>query len=1093
MCTASDMTSPLAVDFAGSDALLTASDYSQYPDLQMYPTMAGAVVPIFNLGSITNLTFPTFLLAKVFAGTVRYWDDASILALNPHLNGSIPSNQPIILVVRSDSSGTTQIFKKALAAFDSAFRSQIGTASSNVWTNVTATQRSGNQGVVSYVMSTKYTLGYSELGVALTNNLPMVKLQKANGSIVTASITSTDYAVLEMGLSFGNNGDDAARLTADLEDAQGSNAWPIVGYTYLVMRKSTLRSGATCENVRQTVAFWYWFWTSKVAANIVEEDKFLALPSVVLDVVLSRFVADITCNGQVVYEKTVLVPVNGQGTDLVSELFTTLVNVYSLVDSTVNLTFTADDSSGYAADTDLVRTMFSASTNSALGAPPNGYKLIFAGAGLAVISQVNVTLNGLTLAQILQGDITTWLDPAIAALNPWGVRDANGAIITNTSHQIQLLQGPSASSASLQSLMTAFLSTYTGAAILGAPMSASEDILRYSVLGSPWALSITPYTGTFPAGLQLVPYRHSDGSVVDPSWQAIKACASDDTFVTSLNSFQLASSQLSSCYPLALSVHIRVRKSQCDTVNDAPRTAAANLIGWMFSNAALKNALQAANLAPLTDANVAATAANQAVLDAISCSTASSSGFPFFIIIVMCAVGGVFLLLIPALVWHSTRRMRALRKQFSNDNVAQECAAAIARFDLESVAWLSGVKNPNKIQKSFVQIVHLLTEVKPFIPDQLLHQLTGEGEATEQDGDDPGREREGKPLLTPRGSAFFTTRRSQRSYSQRSGEASSTCSASDGEVSPRKRPTPGGQRKCSHMLPTQMGQPQLSQTAHPHAEVEQKWSRKHCAWLHAELKTGSSLDDPNTLVELSTVVTSLVSVAKKEGATIERVGVETVVVHWGLSGRAAQAAQRATLTGMEMSAIVKQKFSCLQTAFQLRISITYGSCHVSTLSASGYRFFISAGTEMSLATRLVHDRIFEKCGCTLLMSSAVYKEVQYNVKCLPRAWFRDVLVWEPVRHLTHREDDEWMYELQKIEGAEGADSKDRALTELFGMVSPTASATAIQRAARSLQEQYNESLTAEDSASVDNLIASLEQIIPVLPSLSVTSVEEELN
>eukprot|EP00668_Euglena_longa_P004599 GGOE01005367.1.p1 GENE.GGOE01005367.1~~GGOE01005367.1.p1 ORF type:complete len:1173 (-),score=343.25 GGOE01005367.1:655-3930(-) len=1091
MCTASDMTSPLAVDFAGSDALLTASDYSQYPDLQMYPTMAGAVVPIFNLGSITNLTFPTFLLAKVFAGTVRYWDDASILALNPHLNGSIPSNQPIILVVRSDSSGTTQIFKKALAAFDSAFRSQIGTASSNVWTNVTATQRSGNQGVVSYVMSTKYTLGYSELGVALTNNLPMVKLQKANGSIVTASITSTDYAVLEMGLSFGNNGDDAARLTADLEDAQGSNAWPIVGYTYLVMRKSTLRSGATCENVRATVAFWYWFWTSNIASRIVTEQHFSALPSVVQEAVLSRFEADIMCDDQAMYESKVLVPVNGQGSQLLSSLFTTLIDVYSLVDSTVNLTYTTD---GSGSDADLTTTMFGASTTSTLSAPTDGYKLIFAGAGLAVISLVNVTLDGATLAGILQGDITTWLDPALTALNPWGIRDANGAVITNASLSIHLLRGPIASSSSLSSLMTSFLSTYTGAALMAAPISASDDILRYRVLGNPWSLAVTPYTGDFPSGLLLAPYRHAGGSVVAPSWQAIRACASDDTFDPIHSSFSLYASLSPSCYPLALSVHLRVRKSRCDTTNDASRTAAANFIEWMFTNAALQNALEAAYLAPLTDINVAATAANQAVLDAISCAaTTSGSSFPFYIIIIMCAAGGLLFLIIPALVWHSTRRMRALRKQFSNDNVAQECAAAIARFDLESVAWLSGVKNPNKIQKSFVQIVHLLTEVKPFIPDQLLHQLTGEGEATEQDGDDPGREREGKPLLTPRGSAFFTTRRSQRSYSQRSGEASSTCSASDGEVSPRKRPTPGGQRKCSHMLPTQMGQPQLSQTAHPHAEVEQKWSRKHCAWLHAELKTGSSLDDPNTLVELSTVVTSLVSVAKKEGATIERVGVETVVVHWGLSGRAAQAAQRATLTGMEMSAIVKQKFSCLQTAFQLRISITYGSCHVSTLSASGYRFFISAGTEMSLATRLVHDRIFEKCGCTLLMSSAVYKEVQYNVKCLPRAWFRDVLVWEPVRHLTHREDDEWMYELQKIEGAEGADSKDRALTELFGMVSPTASATAIQRAARSLQEQYNESLTAEDSASVDNLIASLEQIIPVLPSLSVTSVEEELN
>eukprot|EP00667_Euglena_gracilis_P019406 EG_transcript_20773 len=226
MCAPNAMGQPLYLDFAGSDALLGSSDYASYPDLQMYPTMAAAVVPIFNLGAMSNLTLSTSLLAQIFRGSVRYWDDASILALNPHLNGSVPSRQPITLVVRSDSSGTTQIFKKALAAFDPVFRSQIGTALTNVWTNVTTTQRSGNQGVVAYVMSTAYTLGYSELGIALTNSLSMVKLRKTDGSVVSASITSTDYAVLELGLSFGNNGDDAAHLTADLENAQGVNAWP---------------------------------------------------------------------------------------------------------------------------------------------------------------------------------------------------------------------------------------------------------------------------------------------------------------------------------------------------------------------------------------------------------------------------------------------------------------------------------------------------------------------------------------------------------------------------------------------------------------------------------------------------------------------------------------------------------------------------------------------------------------------------------------------------------------------------------------------------------------------------------------------------
>eukprot|EP00668_Euglena_longa_P025550 GGOE01031920.1.p1 GENE.GGOE01031920.1~~GGOE01031920.1.p1 ORF type:complete len:1165 (-),score=386.04 GGOE01031920.1:686-3925(-) len=1073
MCAANAMSQPLNLDFAGSDALLVSSDYSQFPDLQMYPTMAAAVVPIFNLGSITNLTLSTSLLAQIFRGSVLHWDDASILTLNPHLNGTIPAGQPITLVVRSDSSGTTQIFKKALAKFDATFQLQIGTASSNAWPNVTTTQRSGNQGIVAYVMNTTYTLGYSELGIAVTNILPMVQLQKSDGSVVAASITSTDYAVLELGVNFGNNGEDASHLTADLQNAQGANAWPIVGFTYLVMRKDTLRPGATCDNVRATVAFWYWYWTSNVAARILRAQHFSALPSVVLEAVLSRFETDITCDNQTVYQSETLVPVNGQGTDLLSDLFTTLINVYSLVDSTVNLTYTANAASS-TPDTDLATTMFDASSDTALSAPTDGYSLIFAGAGLVAISLVNVTLDGLTLARILQGEITTWLDPALLALNPSGVRNASGGVVTNASLPIQLLRGPSASTTSLASLMTGFLPAYTGAALRGAPASASENVLRYAVLGNPWALAVTPFTGTFPSGLLLAPYRRPDGSIVAPSWQTIRACASDDTFDSVESSFRLHASPSPSCYPLALSVHLRIRKSQCDMVNDASRTVAVTFIEWMFKNAALQNALQAGNLAPLMSANAAAAAANQETLDAISCSPRATDEFPILVIIVMCAVGGALLLLIPAWVWHSTRRMRALRKQFSNDNVAQECAAAIARFDLESVVWLNELKNPNKIQTSFVQIVHILTEVKPFIPDQLLQQLTGQGEGrSEHDGED--RASESKQRVVLRRSVASSASHAQKSNSRPSTVASSDRSASDGEGTPRRKTA----NTSGRALQNPSGPPRAEAMAAQAMEAEQKWTRKRCAWLCAELKSDGSLDDPTTLAELSTVVTSLVAVAKKFGATIERVGAETVIVHWGLSGHVAQAAQRATLTGMEMSAVTKQKFACLQVAFRLRIGITYGMCHVTTLSASGHRFFLSAGTEMSLATRLVHDSVFDKCHCTVLVSHTVHKEVQYSIKCLPRAWFGDALVWEPIEDVKRQDDDEWMYELRKMESAEGAVSKDRALLEVFGMMSPTASPKAIQEAADALREQHGESLTREDTASLDLLVASLDQLLPI--------------
>ena len=87
---------------------------------------------------------------------------------------------------------------------------------------------------------------------------------------------------------------------------------------------------------------------------------------------------------------------------------------------------------------------------------------------------------------------------------------------------------------------------------------------------------------------------------------------------------------------------------------------------------------------------------------------------------------GVLLLIIvvgAGMAWHFTRKMRAMAKQFSNNNIAEQCAEAVARFDLDSVSWLHTLKNPNKIQCAFMRITTLLAEVRPYIPDQLLATL----------------------------------------------------------------------------------------------------------------------------------------------------------------------------------------------------------------------------------------------------------------------------------------------------------------------------------------------------------------------------------
>ena len=126
------------VDFAGTDALPTPADYERFPDLQLYPTLAGAVVPIYNLqpdtaakkrttGRTPDLVLTPELLIQMFMGRVTQWDDPRVLAVNPGLELVVPPNQTIELVVEAECSGLTAIFKKSLGALDAVFKEKVTT------------------------------------------------------------------------------------------------------------------------------------------------------------------------------------------------------------------------------------------------------------------------------------------------------------------------------------------------------------------------------------------------------------------------------------------------------------------------------------------------------------------------------------------------------------------------------------------------------------------------------------------------------------------------------------------------------------------------------------------------------------------------------------------------------------------------------------------------------------------------------------------------------------------------------------------------------------------------------------------------------
>ncbi|KAK3288218.1 hypothetical protein CYMTET_4295, partial [Cymbomonas tetramitiformis] len=124
-CHWDDVTEPAVLDFAGSDAVLKEDEYVEYPDLQMYPTVAGAVVAIYNLGDAAEakLVLEPSTLSRIFRGAIYNWRDPEILLLNPGLAEVLP-NATIIVSVRQDQSGTTEIWKSSLATFEDQFAMQ---------------------------------------------------------------------------------------------------------------------------------------------------------------------------------------------------------------------------------------------------------------------------------------------------------------------------------------------------------------------------------------------------------------------------------------------------------------------------------------------------------------------------------------------------------------------------------------------------------------------------------------------------------------------------------------------------------------------------------------------------------------------------------------------------------------------------------------------------------------------------------------------------------------------------------------------------------------------------------------------------------
>jgi phosphate ABC transporter phosphate-binding protein len=259
------------VDFAGSDAPLTASQREAAPNALHIPETIGAITVAYNLpGVATGLKLTGPLIADIYLGTITKWNDPAIQDLN---SGVTLPDQTIVTVHRSDSSGTTNWFTKYLSSISSTWNDQVGSGTSVQWPG--GTGASGNSGVAATVQSTDYAVGYIELAYALQNDITVASIQNPAGNWIAPSLASTTAAAEALtNLPAG----DQDWGSVNILNTAGAQAYPIVTPTYiLVYKELKVVPGMDQNKATQLVQFiWYLVHDGQ---NLAPDLEYAKLPS----------------------------------------------------------------------------------------------------------------------------------------------------------------------------------------------------------------------------------------------------------------------------------------------------------------------------------------------------------------------------------------------------------------------------------------------------------------------------------------------------------------------------------------------------------------------------------------------------------------------------------------------------------------------------------------------------------------------------------------------------------------------------------------------------------------------------------------------
>jgi len=242
------------VDFAGSDAPLRTADAIEIPTALHIPETIGAVTVAYNLPDVpTGLHLTGKVIADIFQGITTKWNDPTIQKLNTDV---ILPDSDILVVHRSDSSGTTFIFTGYLATVSSSWDKEVGQGKAVAWP--IGIGSSGNTGVASVIQGQSYTIGYVELSYTLQSGMKTAAIQNPEGNYVTPTLESTTKAA-QLVASIGLPAGDQSWTNVNIINAQDAQAYPIVSFSYLLVYKElNIVPGMTKTKAAELVQFlWY--------------------------------------------------------------------------------------------------------------------------------------------------------------------------------------------------------------------------------------------------------------------------------------------------------------------------------------------------------------------------------------------------------------------------------------------------------------------------------------------------------------------------------------------------------------------------------------------------------------------------------------------------------------------------------------------------------------------------------------------------------------------------------------------------------------------------------------------------------------------